>query len=151
DARLVNRRCFEALAKAGAFQSVEPNRARAFAAAPMLSALAASAEEQRTSNQVSLFGEEDKQKLPPPQPNAWGETDRPGHRLQSVGFFLSGHPLDDLLTGEMRQSITLAAEREEVGRQQQSLRMIGVVRARVEKPAKTGGKFAIVTLSDPSG
>ena len=29
--------------------------------------------------------------------------------------------------------------------------MIGVIRARVEKPAKAGGKFAIVTLSDPSG
>jgi DNA polymerase-3 subunit alpha len=31
------------------------------------------------------------------------------------------------------------------------LEMIGVVRSRVEKPAKAGGKFAIVTLSDPSG
>jgi DNA polymerase-3 subunit alpha len=151
DARLVNRRCFEALAKAGAFQPLEPNRARAFAAAPVLSALAAAAEEQRTSNQVSLFGEADKQKIRLPEAAAWGESDRLDNELASVGFFLSGHPLDDLLTGEMRKRITLAAEREEVGRQQQSLQMIGVVRARVEKPAKTGGKFAIVTLSDPSG
>jgi DNA polymerase-3 subunit alpha len=151
DARLVNRRCFEALAKAGAFQSIEPNRARAFAAAPVLSALASAAEEQRTSNQVSLFGEADKQKIRLPDASAWGESDRLDNELASVGFFLSGHPLDDLLTGEMRKRITLAAEREEVGRQQQSLQMIGVVRARVEKPAKTGGKFAIVTLSDPSG
>jgi DNA polymerase-3 subunit alpha len=151
DARLVNRRCFEALAKAGAFHSVEPNRARAFASAGMLSAIAASADEQRNSNQVSLFGEQDKQKLRLPEASAWGESERLDNELASVGFFLSGHPLDDLLTGEMRKRITLAAEREEVGRQQQSLQMIGVVRARVEKPAKTGGKFAIVTLSDPSG
>jgi DNA polymerase-3 subunit alpha len=151
DARLVNRRCFEALAKAGAFQSVEPNRARAFAAAPVLSALASAAEEQRTSNQVSLFGEADKQKIRLPEASAWGESERLDNELASVGFFLSGHPLDDLLTGEMRKRITLAAEREEVGRMQQSLQMIGVVRSRVEKPAKAGGKFAIVTLSDPSG
>ena len=51
----------------------------------------------------------------------------------------------------MRARITLAAEREIVGAERQFLDMIGVVRARVEKPAKAGGKFAIVTLSDPSG
>jgi DNA polymerase-3 subunit alpha len=151
DARLVNRRCFEALAKAGAFESVEPNRAKAFAAAPMLSAVAASAQEQRTSNQSGLFDSQPVPRVRLPDASAWGETDRLDHELASVGFFLSGHPLDDLLNGEMRQRITLAAEREQVGADKQMLQMIGVVRARVEKPAKAGGKFAIVTLSDPSG
>jgi DNA polymerase-3 subunit alpha len=151
DARLVNRRCFEALAKAGAFQSIEPNRARAFAAAGMLSAIAASAEEQRNSNQVSLFGDQPAQKLRLPDTGAWGESERLDNELASVGFFLSGHPLDDLLNGAMRARLTLAAEREVVGAEKQFLDMIGVVRARVEKPAKAGGKFAIVTLSDPSG
>jgi DNA polymerase-3 subunit alpha len=151
DARLVNRRCFEALAKGGAFQSVEPNRAKAFASASMLSAVAAAAEEQRNSNQVSLFGDEPPQRLKLPEASAWGESERLDHELASVGFFLSGHPLDDLLTGAMRSRITLSAEKEIVGRDRQLLEMIGVVRARVEKPAKAGGKFAIVTLSDPSG
>ena len=31
------------------------------------------------------------------------------------------------------------------------MEMIGVVRRRVEKPARSGGKFAFLTLSDPSG
>ncbi|RYZ01668.1 MAG: DNA polymerase III subunit alpha, partial [Alphaproteobacteria bacterium] len=151
DARLVNRRCFEALAKAGAFNSVEPNRAKACAAASMLSAIATSAEEQRTSNQVSLFGDQPAQKLRLPDAVAWGESEKLDNELSSVGFFLSGHPLDDLLTGVMRKRITLAVEREVVGREKQFLDMIGVVRSRIEKPAKAGGKFAIVTLSDPSG
>ena len=151
DARLVNRRCFEALAKGGAFQSIEPNRAKAFASASTLSAVAAAAEEQRNSNQVSLFGDEPPQRLKLPEASAWGESERLDNELASVGFFLSGHPLDDLLTGAMRTRITLSAEKEIVGRDRQSLEMIGVVRARVEKPAKAGGKFAIVTLSDPSG
>lgn len=151
DARLVNRRCFEALAKAGAFASVEPNRAKAFAGASMLSAIAASADEQRNSNQVNLFGDQPQQKLRLPEAAAWGEFDKLDNELASVGFFLSGHPLDDLLTGSMRARITLAAEREIAGQDRQFLDMIGVVRARVEKPAKAGGKFAIVTLSDPSG
>ncbi|MDP3492112.1 MAG: DNA polymerase III subunit alpha, partial [Hyphomonadaceae bacterium] len=151
DPRLVNRRCLEALAKAGAFNSIEPNRARAFAAAGMLSAIATSAQEQRTSNQVNLFGDQPQQKLRLPEAVAWGESDKLDNELASVGFFLSGHPLDDLLKGAMRSRITLAVEREIVGQDRQFLDMIGVVRARVEKPAKAGGKFAIVTLSDPSG
>ena len=150
DPRLVNRRCFEALAKAGAFTPIEPNRARAFAAAPVLSALAAAAEQDRSSNQVSLFGDQPKQAMRLPDAPAWGESDRLDNELASVGFFLSGHPLDDLL-GTMRSRVTLAAEREIVGRERNMLTMIGVIRARVEKPAKAGGKFAIVTLSDPSG
>jgi DNA polymerase-3 subunit alpha len=150
DPRLVNRRCFEALAKAGAFHPLEPNRARAHAAAPVLSALASAAEQDRTSNQVSLFGDQPKQQIRLPEAPAWGESDRLDNELASVGFFLSGHPLDDLLS-TMRSRVTLAAEREVVGRERNMLTMIGVVRARVEKPAKTGGKFAIVTLSDPSG
>lgn len=117
----------------------------------MLSAIAASAEEQRNSNQVSLFGDQPAQKLRLPDTGAWGESERLDNELASVGFFLSGHPLDDLLNGAMRARITLAAEREVVGAEKQFLDMIGVVRARVEKPAKAGGKFAIVTLSDPSG
>ncbi len=151
DARLVNRRCFEALAKAGAFHPVEPNRAKAFASAGVLSAIASAAEEQRNSNQSSLFDDQPKQRLRLPVASAWGESDRLDNELASIGFFLSGHPLDDLLNGGMRSRITLAAEREVVGADRQMLEMIGVVRARVEKPSKAGGKFAIVTLSDPSG
>ena len=151
DPRQVNRRCFEALAKAGAFNPIEPNRAKAFAAAPMLSALASAADEQRNSNQVNLFGDEPAQRMRLPDVTGWGESDRLDNELASVGFFLSGHPLDDLLNGGMRARVTLAAERETVGRERQFLDMIGVVRSRVEKPSKAGGKFAIVTLSDPSG
>jgi DNA polymerase-3 subunit alpha len=151
DARLVNRRCFEALGKAGAFNSVEPNRAKAVAAASMLSAIATSAEEQRNSNQVSLFGDQPAQKLRLPEASSWSESEKLDNELSSVGFFLSGHPLDDLLTGVMRKRITLAVEREIVGHEKPFLDMIGVVRSRIEKPSKSGGKFAIVNLSDPSG
>ena len=151
DPRLVNRRCFEALAKGGAFESIEPNRAKAFAAASMLSAVASAADEQRNSNQVNLFADEPRQRLKLPDAQGWGESERLDNELASIGFFLSGHPLDDLLNGPMRARITLSAEKEIVGQDRQSLEMIGVVRARVEKPAKAGGKFAIVTLSDPSG
>jgi DNA polymerase-3 subunit alpha len=152
DARLVNKKCFEALARAGAFDRIEPNRARAFAAAGMLAAVASSAEQQRTSNQGGLFGDEPALRAKIPEAKGWGENDRLDNELGSVGFFLSGHPLDDILTTEMRERIVLAADRETAGQTRVNFDMIGVVRARVEKPTRTGlGKFAYVTLSDPSG
>jgi DNA polymerase-3 subunit alpha len=151
DARLVNKRCFEALARSGAFQSLEPNRARAHAGAGLLAQLASAAGEERASRQVSLFGDAPSAAIRLPETPAWGESQRLDHELGSVGFFLSGHPLDDVLTSDLRERIVLAADREAAGMARLSFDMIGVVRARVEKPARTGGKFAYVTLSDPSG
>jgi DNA polymerase III subunit alpha len=151
DPRLVNKRCLEALARAGAFQSVEPNRARALAAAGLLAALAASADEARATSQSSLFADVADTRAPLPNAKPWSENERLDNELASVGFFLSGHPLDDLLAGDLRAQIVLAAERMTASLERAYLDMVGVVRARVEKPARSGGKFAYVTLSDPSG
>ncbi len=151
DPKLVNKRCFEALARAGAFQSLEPNRAQALAGAGLLAAMAASAEEARTSNQSSLFTDVADTRAPLPKATGWTEAERLDHELGSIGFFLSGHPLDDFIAGEMRTHIVLAAERMAIGMERAFLDMIGVVRARVEKPARMGGKFAYLTISDPSG
>ena len=51
-----------------------------------------------------------------PDVTGWGESDRLDNELASVGFFLSGHPLDDLLNGGMRadQSISFQAMQEKL-------------------------------------
>ncbi|MEZ5939101.1 MAG: DNA polymerase III subunit alpha, partial [Hyphomonadaceae bacterium] len=151
DPRLVNRRCFEALSRAGAFDALEANRAKAHASASVLSAIAASAEEQRISQQDSLFGDGALQKAVLPEAQPWPESERLDHELESIGFYLSGHPLDDLMEGELRSRIVLADERQDYAITRLFFDMVGVVRDRVEKPARNGGKFAYVRLSDPSG
>src|SRR5499427_1964479 len=55
EAKSFNRRQFEGLAKAGAFDSLNPNRAQTFAAAEQLLRQASHAAEERESRQVSLF------------------------------------------------------------------------------------------------
>ena len=55
DAKSFNRRQFESLAKAGAFDSLNPNRAQTFAAAELLLRQASLAAEERESRQESLF------------------------------------------------------------------------------------------------
>ena len=151
DPRQLNKRVYEALAKCGAFDALEKNRGRAFKSAEVLAATANAAHSERNSNQVSLFGDEPAMRAPLPKAAAWSEEQRLDNELASVGFYLSGHPLDDILEGPARERIVLATQMMDLGRERAALEMIGVVKARVEKPSQNGGKFAYVTLSDPSG
>ncbi len=94
--RLLNRRQIESLAAAGAFDSIEPNRAGVHAMAETLLAVAASADAQRTSGQGGLFGGEEHKveaiKLPA---NAhWSLADRMAQEREAFGFYFSAHPID---------------------------------------------------------
>ena len=152
DPRHVNKKCFEQLARAGAFDALEPNRARALKAGPVLAAIAAISAQDRASNQVSLFGEADPAiRSHLPEARQWNGQDKLDNEFSAIGFYFSGHPLDDVLDSIDRERVTLASEIEDRAVDEKVLELIGVVRKRVEKPARRGGKFAFVTLSDPSG
>src|SRR5207237_8368752 len=57
DAKSFNRRQFENLVKAGAFESLNPNRAQSLAAAELLLRQASRAAEERQDGQHTLFGD----------------------------------------------------------------------------------------------
>ncbi len=152
DPRHVGRKAIEQLARAGAFDGLEPNRARTLAGAPVLSAMAASAADDRAGGQGGLFGEaEPAARAPLPKVSAWNGQKRLDEEFAAIGFYLSGHPLDDLLQSVDRSRITLAMEIRDRAEDGRALELLGIVRARVEKPARRGGKFAFLTLSDPTG
>ncbi|MEO1476584.1 MAG: DNA polymerase III subunit alpha, partial [Pseudomonadota bacterium] len=152
DPKHLNKKAFEQLAKAGAFAALEPNRAQALAAAPLLAAMAASAAEDRAGGQSGLFGDaEPAVRAALPTRPAWNQQDQLDEEFNAVGFYLSGHPLDDVLQTVDRSRLTLVSEIVDKAEDRKMLEMVGVVRARVEKPARSGGKFAFLKISDPSG
>ncbi len=152
DPRQLNKKAFEQLAKAGALASLEPNRARSLAAAPVLAAIAASAAEDRAGGQAGLFGDaEPAVRAALPEAPAWNQQEQLDEEFKAVGFYLSGHPLDDILQTIDRSRLTLVAEIADKAADRMMLELIGVVRRRVEKPSRAGGKFAFLTLSDPTG
>lgn len=152
DPKQLNKKAFEQLAKAGAFQALEPKRAQALAAAPMLAAMAASAAEDRAGGQGGLFGDcEPAVRTALPERPEWNQQELLDEEFKAVGFYLSGHPLDDVLDTVDRSRLTLANEVAGKAMDRMVMEMIGVVRRRIEKPARSGGKFAFLTLSDPSG
>ncbi|MEM6535272.1 MAG: DNA polymerase III subunit alpha [Pseudomonadota bacterium] len=152
DPRQVNKKCLEQLARAGAFDALETNRAAAMAAAPILAAASAASAEDRAGGQGGLFGDaEPAMRAALPRAPAWNMQDKLDHEFAAIGFYFSGHPLDDVLTGLEPGRVTLAMNIADVAEDGKPVELIGVVRQKQEKPARNGGKFAFLTLSDPTG
>ena len=154
DPRQVNKRTFETLARAGAFDAIHPNRALLADAADTLIGYAQSVAADRDSAQASLFGGDQAEAARPrlPKTEAWTPTDRLDQELAAVGFYLSGHPLEDMVEALRRKRtdlLTDAIAKATAGAE--ALRMAGVVRRKQERPSRTGEKFAFVTFSDPTG
>ncbi|WP_333587087.1 DNA polymerase III subunit alpha [Phenylobacterium sp.] len=155
DPKHVNKRTFETLARAGAFDSIHANRAQLLAAADTLIAYAQSVASDRASAQASLFGGDQAGVGRPRLPRAemWTPADRLDEELSAVGFYLSGHPLEDMVPALRRRRTELLADvipRAEAGAE--VFRMAGIVRRKQERASQSSGeKFAFVTLSDPTG
>ncbi|MDZ4321005.1 MAG: OB-fold nucleic acid binding domain-containing protein, partial [Phenylobacterium sp.] len=155
DPRHVNKRTFETLARAGAFESIHPNRAQLVAAADALIAYAQSVAADRASAQASLFGGDQAGVGRPRLPRAemWTPVERLDEELAAVGFYLSGHPLEDMVPALRRRRTELLTDviiKAEAGAE--VFRMAGVVRRKQERASQSSGeKFAFVTLSDPTG
>jgi len=152
DPKAINRRQLENLAKAGALDSMEPDRARALAACETIIAYAQRVAEERVSAQTSLFGAEEPSARPAfPKAPAWSAQDRLDAERESVGFYLSGHPLSDFFAESGDRYLCIRDVIEEGETEQRSYLMAGVVRRVQYRPAKSGGTLAFVSLSDPSG
>src|SRR5207342_1800440 len=94
--RAVNKRVLESLAAAGAFDTFEKNRARVFAAVDVVLARAQRAHDTAAIGQSELFGGgTTREQIALPQIEPWLPAERLRREYEAVGFFLSGHPLDD--------------------------------------------------------
>jgi DNA polymerase-3 subunit alpha len=153
DPKAVNRRQLENLAKAGAFDSLEPDRARAAAACELMVQVAQRSAGERASAQSSLFGAEDAAQRPPlPKAQPWSGQERLDFERESVGFYLSGHPLDSFYAAAPAGVYETHAEILDAGEtEQRTVAMAGVVRRVQARPAQSGGQFAWVGFSDPTG
>ena len=154
DLKRVGKRPLEMLARAGAFDVLDKNRARVFEALEPLVAYSAAIHEAKASNQVSLFGEQgsDIQEPRLAMRDDWLPVERLGHEHMAVGFYLSGHPLDDYMPALKRKDVkTLTEVTAMAERGPLVVKMAGSVSAKQERKSAKGNRFAFVSLSDPTG
>ncbi len=142
--RAINKRIVESLAAAGAFDTLEPNRARVFAGADAILAACQRSHEAATLGQNDMFGgAADAPAIMLPQIEPWLPAERLRREYDAIGFFLSGHPLDDYATVLKRLRVQSWAEF--------SGKVAATVVSRMERRTKTGNKMGIMGLSDPTG
>ncbi|WP_306115763.1 MULTISPECIES: DNA polymerase III subunit alpha [unclassified Roseovarius] len=154
DLKRIGKRPLEMLARAGGFDELDRNRRRVFDSVERLMNYSAAIFEQKNSNQVSLFGEAGddlpEPRLPPVED--WLPAERLTEEFKAVGFYLSGHPLDDYMTILKRKDVlTLDEVKLRAERGAAILKMAGVVAGRQERKSARGNRFAFVQLSDTTG
>ncbi|MBI1301141.1 MAG: DNA polymerase III subunit alpha, partial [Alphaproteobacteria bacterium] len=157
DPKTMNKRQFEQLIAAGAFDSIHNNRAQLSESVEIILRYSQSLAEERNSGQVSLFGGDDGANdlgMPPlPETRDWDALEKLGREFASVGFYLSAHPLDTRQAQFERMNISSLAFIEEdiktrlAGRYQ----MAGVLLKKQEKMSQKGSKYAFLQCSDPTG
>ena len=154
DLRRIGKRPLEMLSRAGAFDVLDPNRRRVFESLDALTAYSAAIHDQRASAQVSLFGEAGDD-LPEPRlspADDWLSADRLEAEHEAVGFYLSGHPLDDYLAPLKRKKcLTLAELRDKAERDGGAVGRVGVmVSGLQDRKSGRGTRFFRMTISDPT-
>jgi len=96
DPRLLNKRQLETLSAAGAFDSIDQNRAGIFATAETILATAARIHAMKASGQGGLFGGADAAEPPIKFPLSarWTLIQRMEQEKEAFGFYFSAHPVD---------------------------------------------------------
>jgi DNA polymerase-3 subunit alpha len=155
DLKAANRRVVESLVKSGSFDSLESRRAALFAAIDR--AMESGQKRQRDnaegqSNLFGILGGETPSAAPERVPDAteWSEAERLAFEKESLGFFITGHPLERF-QGELEQwatattaSLTQRAEPGEVT-------VGGIVTALRLIKTKKGDRMASFVLEDLEG
>ena len=155
DLKRIGKRPLEMLARSGAFDQLDTNRRKVFDSLDGLVAYSAAIHEQRNSNQVSLFGEAGED-LPEPRLSPVGDW-LPAERLEeehkAIGFYLSGHPLDDYLPAlKRKKALTLEELRLKAERDGAALGKVGVIVTGLqERKSGRGTRFFRMNISDPTG
>ena len=145
DTRKVNKKVLESLVKAGAFDSLGITRASAMDAVTTLLNGSGS----RNSGQQSIFGEETFE--PEQSVGEWDETELLRNEKESLGFYITGHPLTkyDMMLTKFKARKTTALEHLP---DRSDIVIGGILRSMKKKNVKsTGDLMAYLTLEDDEG
>jgi len=155
DLRKVNKRVMESLIKCGAFDSTEDFRSRQMASLEDALEYGQRVQKERADPQMGLFGtgSDDQEVInypPMPQIDEWDEKQLLALEKESLGFYITGHPLsiyEDLLEKFTNANTVMLKEIADGS----TLRLGGTVRSTKTIKTKKGELMAFVTIEDLQG
>lgn len=154
DTRIVNKRGLEGLVLAGAFDSINKNRARLFEAVEAALEFGNKVQNSKLTSANSLFGgmEEEVKISEPRLPDIpmWTSKEKLKKEREVVGFYISGHPLRKYEI-EYHSFATIHFGEPEKLENMDVVRACGVITNLKNKIDKAGRSMAFFTLDDFSG
>ena len=154
DLKRVNKRVIESLIKCGAFDSTGDYRSRMIASLEDSLEYGQRVQKERSDPQMGLFdmqGDRPSINLPSmPEIDEWGEKQLLALEKESLGFYITGHPLtgyEDLLEKFTNADSATLKEKNDG----ESVRIGGMIRNTKIIKTKKGDLMAFVTLEDLQG
>ncbi len=153
DPRQLNKMQLENLIRAGAFDGLDPNRARLFGAAETILRRAQATAAEASSGQAGLFGAAGRpEPLRLAEAQDWPSLERLGYEAEAIGFYLTAHPLDAYAQALRRLRVVRIADLPaRAGAGETRVKIAGTVVAVKERATRTGNRMAFVRLTDSSG
>jgi DNA polymerase-3 subunit alpha len=151
DQRKVNRRVIEALIKCGAFDLTKARRAQMMEGLDVTMDQASRHQQQEAIGQCSIFDSLDDRNDPElPNVPEWKESQLLTYEKESVGFYITGHPLAAFET-EMKRYVTATTETLDRVPDGKELIICGIIAGLKQKLTKKNEKMAIMDFEDLSG
>ena len=163
--RAANRKALESLADAGAFDGLPHTHRAHFFHSPgegkptfmeTLARYGQQSQDSADSAQVNMFGETEEGALIPEPPipaiEPWSALEQLHREKEVIGFYLSGHPLDDhRLTIRYLCNTRLPQLADPASLMGRELCMAGIVTKAEHRIARSGKNFGTFTLEDQEG
>ena len=149
----VNNRVIESLVKSGSFDSLGCKRSQLLAILPQAMDQAKAHQRDRMSGQMSIFNvaaadaSTQVSEIILPAIDEWDEHDKLKYEKETVGFYITGHPLDEALE-EIRTITDSDITNLELLNDGQPVRIGGLIRTVKQHKNKQGKPMAFVTLED---
>ena len=153
DPKQISKMQLENLARAGAFDGLEKNRARVFAGAETVLRRAQATHEEKFSGQIGLFaGGNEPEVLRLPDLPDWDGMDRLGQEAEAIGFHLTAHPLDAYAPVLARMRVVPSDRVESQAKSGTArVKLAGLVVNTKMRITRSGSRMAWVRLSDSGG
>ncbi len=157
DLSSVNRRTIESLIKAGAFSSINSNRAQLLQMLDPCYSHGQSVQKDLNSSQVSLFeiGEDagfdiKNIVIDTPDTDDFSDKEKLALEKEYLGFYVSGHPLDEY-RNTIKKRVKYQISDLPNLKDRMRTRIAGIITKAERKPTKKGQTMAYCTLEDLSG
>ena len=145
----INKLQLEGLTKAGAFDDLENNRKALFDSIPKIIQLNKKLWEEKESNQNSLFSknsDDNELVFKVENKNKWSNNQMLMNEFQSIGFYMSDHPLK--VYKDYFKKMRISSFNHFTQSNESSALVAGTIMSIQEKKSSKGTPFAIVKFSD---